>query len=295
MLQVRDLFKSYGTAAVLDGVSLTVAQGEIMGLAGPNGAGKTTLLKCILGVVRPDSGGIQVRDVNARCDPLKARRLIGYAPSETALYHGLRADELLDFATRFHPERDLAFGRTLLDDLGVPRRRRIRQLSHGMKRKVLLAQVLATRAPLMILDEPMEAFDPDARRIAVDLLRTSAQAGHAVLCASHDLANTQALCDAVAFLSRGRIVREGSMHDVTRETARIIHITLKAPREANTLPARPGWSWSGDGLHWTLVHDDEPSEALTHLADVPIATLRSGAQSLDEVFASLYRDGSGEP
>jgi len=288
MLSVESLVKSYGANPVLRGVSMSVAQGEILGLAGPNGAGKTTLLKCIVGVVRSDAGHIQVGDRNALVQQLEARRLIGYAPSETALYHRLRAGELLDFATRYHPERDLTRGLDLLGMLGVPLRRRIGALSHGMKRKVLLAQALASGAPMLILDEPMEAFDPAARRIAVELLRASAASGAAILTASHDLASTEVLCDRLAFLSNGKVIREGPTREIVAEASRVIHLTLRTHATAETLPTATGWVWHGSGLDWTLVHDGPLEATLAQLASLPIASIRAGDCSLDEVFGSLY-------
>ena len=148
----------------------------------------------------------------------------------------MRAGELLEFAIRYHPSADLLFGKELLKQLGVPLRRRIGELSHGMKRKVLLAQAISTRAPLIILDEPMEAFDPDARTFAVDLLREAASHGHTLLCASHDLSSTERLCDRVAFLSNGCIIREGLTASILAETNRIVHITLRHPATLESLP-----------------------------------------------------------
>ncbi len=288
MLDVNGIEKSYGPARILSGVSLHVAGGEIVGIAGPNGAGKTTLLKCILGVTHPDAGDIRVGGVDAITCPLAARKLIGYAPSETALYHRLRAAELLDFATRFHPGHDLKAGLTLLDDLGVPRRRRVGELSHGMKRKVLLAQALSSGAPLLILDEPMEAFDPDARRTAATLLREAACGGRAVLCSSHDLVSTEQLCDRVAFLRKGEIIREGATGSIIAEAGRVVHITTRTPVAINDLPTRDGWEWKGEGRSWTLLHEEHPESMLEHLSRLPIASIRSGDVALDEVFCALY-------
>jgi ABC-2 type transport system ATP-binding protein len=290
MLSIHELQKSYGSTSVLRGVSLTVNPGETVGLVGPNGAGKTTLLKCVVGVVHADAGSIDVGGVNAITNSLEARRLIGYAPSETALYHRLRAGELLDFAIGFHPQSDRALGRSLLDELGVPRRRRVGALSHGMKRKVLLAQSLASGAPLLIMDEPMEAFDPPARLVAVQLLRDAASEGRSVLCSSHDLISTERLCDRVIFLRGGSILREGPTGTLLAEAGRVVHLMLRRPVDTTALPTHDGWNWSGSGTHWTLIHDGSPEDVLAAVADLPIASIRTGDGSLDEVFAALYLD-----
>ncbi len=290
MLSIHELRKSYGNTPVLRGVSLQVKPGEIVGLAGPNGAGKTTLFKCIVGVVHADSGTINVGRVDAITHSLKVRQLIGYAPSETALYHQLRASELLDFAIGFHPQADRALGQSLLDELGVPRHRRVRALSHGMKRKILLAQAIASGAPLLIMDEPMEAFDPAARGVAISLLREASAAGRAVLCSSHDLTSTERLCDRVVFLHDGSVLRQGPTGALLAEAGRLVHMTLRIPVDEVSLPARDGWSWSGSDRNWTLVHEGSPEDVLTAIADLPIASVRIGEGSLDEIFAALYAE-----
>ena len=159
MIHARNIVKSYGEVDVLRGISLEVERGTIHGFVGPNGAGKSTFLKSIVGVVRLDSGSLHVDGVDAQCDALEVRRRVGYAPAETSLYHRMLAKELLDLAIRYHPGSDRARGLELLDVLGVPPRRRVGALSHGMKRKLILSQAIASNAPLMILDEPMEALD----------------------------------------------------------------------------------------------------------------------------------------
>ncbi|MBT5583980.1 MAG: ABC transporter ATP-binding protein, partial [Phycisphaerae bacterium] len=261
-----------------------------VGLVGPNGAGKTTLLKCIVGIVHADSGAIEVGTLDALADSLAARRMIGYSPSETALYHRMRAADLLRFAIGFHPHSNISQGLALLDEFGVPGRRRVSALSHGMKRKVLLAQAISSGAPMLILDEPMEAFDPAARKVAIDLLQEAASSGRAVLCSSHDLASTERLCDRVVFLHGGRVLREGPTGTLLAEAGRLVHITLRTPMTANELPQHPGWKWSGNSTNWTLLHDGSPEDVLTSIAMLPIASIRTGDGSLDEVFATLYLD-----
>ena len=290
MLTVHNLRKSYGPTPVLQGVSLEVHAGEIVGLVGPNGAGKTTLLKCIVGIVHADSGAIEVGTIDALADSLAARRMIGYSPSETALYHRMRAADLLRFAIGFHPHSNISQGLALLDEFGVPGRRRVSALSHGMKRKVLLAQAISSGAPILILDEPMEAFDPAARQVAIDLLQEAASSGRTVLCSSHDLASTERLCDRVVFLHGGRVLREGPTGTLMAEAGRLVHITLRTPMTANELPQHPGWKWSGNSTNWTLLHGGSPEDVLTSIATLPIASIRTGDGSLDEVFAALYLD-----
>ena len=289
-LSFAQVSRKFGPTTALDGVSLAAAEGEILGLVGPNGAGKSTLLRCLVGLVRPDAGQIVVRGVDAVQDPLAARRLIGYAPSETALYHRMSAAELLRFAIAFHDSADLDQGLRLLDSLEVPRARRVGNLSHGMKRKIMVAQALASGAPVLVLDEPMEALDPEARRLVESLLRGAADAGRMVLFSSHDLMSVERLCHRAAFLRRGRIVRVGRGDALAAEAGRVLHLQLREPRLAAALPTRAGWRWRGQGQRWTLSYHDQPEQVLPALGGLPISGIRDECGSLEEVFDALYGD-----
>ena len=279
---------AYGSQQVLRGVSLKIERGEIVGLIGPNGAGKSTLLRSLVGILRPDAGSVRVCGIDAVRDSLAARQQIGYAPSETALYHQMTSEELLGFAIAFHPEASLAVGLALLEELGVPRDRRVGKLSHGMKRKIVLAQAVASGGPVIVLDEPTEALDPEARRLVESHLRQEADGGRAVLFSSHDLTSVERLCHRAAFLCRGEIVRSGEAAELAAETGRLLHLELRSPLQREQLPTRAGWSWQGQAARWTLQHNDAVEEVLAVIAGLPIAGIRDGGGSLEEVFDALY-------
>jgi ABC-2 type transport system ATP-binding protein len=241
-----------------------------------------------VGVVRPNSGSITVQGVDAIADNLEARRRIGYAPSETALYHRMTARGLLNFALAFHPDADTAQGRAMLERFEVPPHRRVRHLSHGMKRKVLLAQAIASGAPLLVLDEPMEALDPEARRYVEQLLRQAAADGRSVLFSSHDLVSTQRLCDHIGFLRQGEIIRYGAAAELAAEAGRVLHLVLRESRTRTALPDGPNRTWTGSGTRWTLVYEGDAETVLGELSSLPIAGIRDGTASLEEVFDALY-------
>jgi ABC-2 type transport system ATP-binding protein len=287
-LTYEQVFHQFGTTTVLNGVSLAAAEGEILGLVGPNGAGKSTLLRCLVGLVRPDAGQVVVRGIDAVQDPLAARRLIGYAPSETALYNRMSAAELLHFAIAFHDSADLDQGLKLLDLLEVPRARRVGNLSHGMKRKIMVAQAIASGAPVLVLDEPMEALDPEARRLVESLLQGAADGGRTVLFSSHNLTSVERLCHRAAFLRRGKIVREGRGEELAAEAGRVLHLQLREPRPAGALPVWTGWHWRGQGKRWTLSYHGPTEKVLPSLQDLPISGIRDDCGSLEEVFDALY-------
>ena len=293
MIRIRELTKSYHSTPVLRGVDLEVAPGTIHGFVGPNGAGKSTLLKCLVGVVHPDGGEITIDGLDAIRDTLAVRRRVGYAPAETTLYHRMKSGELLDFAIRYHPSPDHERARSLIETLGVPASRRVGALSHGMKRKLLLAQAIASNAPLMILDEPMEALDPEARRIAEDLLRKEVDRGRTIFLSSHDLFSTQRLCSHVTFLHHGHVLRDGPVDELLLDLSGQLNIQFREDLKPERLPGGPSFQWSGNGRQWQVRFSCPMEQLMAELADLPVAGVRDDRGNLEELFDRLYNQEAG--
>lgn len=292
MIRITHLKKRFGSKVALGGVSLEVSKGEVFGFVGPNGAGKSTLLKSVLGVIRPDSGGIELGEGADRVDgiakPVMAQRMVGYSPGETSLYQHQRAAAFLKFAISFHPNSDLDLAMSLLDEFGLPPNQKIKGFSHGMKRKLLLAQALASNAPILMLDEPMEGLDPDARRNVEAMLVDATRNGRTVFYSSHDLASVERICDRVAFLRGGLILETGSVADILERASHFLHLTFKQAMELEQLPTADGVQWQGSGTRWRMSFTSTLQNALELLPGLPIAGIRDGAGRLEDVFESLY-------
>jgi len=301
VLRAEGVVKRYGAREILRGVSLDAAPGEILGFVGPNGAGKTTFLKCVAGVARPDAGAIRVGQADAVRDPLSARRQLAYAPSDTSMYDGLAVDAMLRFQIAFHPAADLARGRELLARFELPPRAKVRALSHGMKRKLLLAGALACNAPLLLLDEPMEGLDPEARRMVEGLLLEQAAQGRTIFFSSHDLGSVERICARVAFLRAGTLMEIAPINMVLERAGRILLLRLRQPLAVSALPAAAGLRWSavqpeadGRSDRWHLAFEGELAAVLPQLAGLPLAGLRDASGGLEEVFAVLYGPATPE-
>lgn len=288
MIRVDGMRKRYGEQEVLRGVSLEVSQGELFGFVGPNGAGKTTFLKCLLGIARADSGSIVMGGKEVQRQPLTARRLCAYAPSETAMYDHLRVDAMLRFALSFHAGANLVQGRELLERFALDRRKRVRALSHGMKRKLLLAQAIASGTPILLLDEPMEGLDPEARRDLEGLLQEEAAKGRTVFFSSHDLASVERVCHRVAFLRQGELLECDRVDAILERMAHVLRLHLREPMELAALPQAPSLQWRGSGQHWQLRFEGELADVLPHLHELPLVGLRDASGGLEEVFEALY-------
>jgi len=214
MLKAQELVKRYGTCRALDGFDLTVEPGEVAGLIGHNGAGKTTFVEVVTGLTRPDAGRVSVGGVDVRRDPRAARRLIGVAPQELALYVSATVrDNLRLFGALAGLRRralDRAIGQIaeelqLTDVLG----RRAGLLSGGQRRRTQAATALVGGAPLLLLDEPTAGADPQTRAALLEAVRARAAGGAAVLYTTHYLPELTDLRATLAVARSGRIIARG--------------------------------------------------------------------------------------
>jgi heme exporter protein A len=214
MIQVHDLYKSFGPHVALAGVNLSVETGEFVALVGPNGAGKTTLLRILATLIRPTSGSVRI----AGLDPVKegegVRRRIGFLSHRTLLYEDLTAEQNLWFYAKMYDLADSsARVADLLERVGLTSRRHdlVRTFSRGMQQRLAVARAVLHRAQLLLLDEPYTGLDPLATQALTDLLAELAEEGCTILLTTHDLDRDLKVGRRVVVLARGRVV-----HDVPR-------------------------------------------------------------------------------
>lgn len=215
-LEASALGKRYGSSLwALNGISLTVPWGKVTGLVGPNAAGKSTLIKTWIGFERPTTGEVAV----AGHDPVKERDAavasLAYLPQSPALYRDLTVAEHLSVVAHLRPSFDLPLAVRRLDDLAIPSASIASQLSGGQAAQVGLALALGSRAPILLLDEPLSSLDPLARREFLDVLRDGVQAdGLTAVLSSHVVRDVEQGCDRILVLGTGRLLLEGSLQEV---------------------------------------------------------------------------------
>jgi ABC-2 type transport system ATP-binding protein len=198
-----------GTFQALDGVSFDIEQGEFFGLLGPNGAGKTTLISILAGLVRPTSGRVTVHGCDVQADYARARRQLGVVPQELVFDPFFNVREALRIQSGYFGVTDNgAWIDELLESLGLADKAtaNMRQLSGGMKRRVLVAQALVHRPPVIVLDEPTAGVDVELRQTLWQFIARLNREGHTVLLTTHYLEEAEALCGRIAMLKTGRVV-----------------------------------------------------------------------------------------
>ena len=213
------LVKRFGPVAAVDGVSLTVSAGEVVGLLGPNGAGKTTTLRMLAGILTPDAGCVCVGGLDIHDRPLDAKRRLGFLSGDTQLYQRLTTREVLRYFGRLYGMSDASIAaRTarLVGELEMAEfaDRPCGTLSSGQRQRANIARAFLHEPELLILDEPTVALDVISGQFIVESIRRERDAGRAVLFSTHVMSEAEYLCDRILLLHRGRIIDEGVLDDL---------------------------------------------------------------------------------
>ena len=219
MLRIEHLTKQYGDKKAVDDLSLHIQPGEIYGFIGHNGAGKTTTIKACCGILQFDAGEVFVDGVSIRENPLACKRQIAYLPDNPDLYVFMTVIQFLHFiadmfgvsaADRQARIRKYADALELTDDLAQP----ISAYSHGMKQKLVIISAWLHEPKLIIMDEPFVGLDPKASHLLKGMMREVCDRGGAIFFSTHVLEVAEKLCDKVAIIQRGRLIKSGTMEDV---------------------------------------------------------------------------------
>src|SRR5438067_9948856 len=222
VVETQELTKQYGRFVALDRLTLTVERGQILGFVGPNGAGKTTTIKILVGLARPTSGSARVAGADCVAEARKIKRLVGYMPDTFGSYDNMRVGEYLDFfGAAFgipRAERARRIG-AVLETAGAATFRDlyVETLSHGMKQRVAIARTLLHDPEVLILDEPANGLDPQARIEMRQLILELAAQGKTFLVTSHVLPELARICHRVAIITRGRLRALGTLEEITRQ------------------------------------------------------------------------------
>ena len=314
-VETRELTKKYGSLVALDRLTLTVACGQILGFVGPNGAGKTTTIKILVGLARPTGGSARVAGADCVTQARKLKRVVGYMPDTFGSYDNMRVGEYLDFfGAAFGIPRRLRVTRIgeVLEMAGAASFRDlyVEALSHGMKQRIGIARTLLHDPEVLILDEPANGLDPQARIEMRQLLLGLAERGKTLLVTSHILPELARICHQVAIITRGRLRAFGTLEEISRQISpmrpmevllahaglidRVVEVIrrhLEAGADVNASPAEAAVRFR------TARREEELAELLAALvaAGLGVTQFREVQTDLEEAFMSFARSDDDQP
>ena len=296
VIETQQLTKRYGGQAAIDSLDLEVGEGEVFGYLGPNGAGKSTTISILLGLARPTSGKALVFGLDAWRDAPAIHRRIASVPSEANLWPSLTGAEAMEFLGNIHGSVDRAYRDELIERFELAPDKKVRAYSHGNRQKVLLIAALASRADLLLLDEPTTGLDPLKEQVFRSCVGEAKRNGQTVLLSSHILSEVEATCDRVAMLRQGRLIETGRL-DVLRGLAAVrVHAEGDGPvPDLSQVPGVTGIVVDGNAVECEVTGSMEP--LLRALADAGVTRVTTREPSLEELFVSHYGDriAEGEP
>lgn len=289
IVQVRNLTKAYGAFKALDGLSLDVLPGEVLGYLGPNGAGKTTTIRLLLGLIRPTGGHATLFGLDSQADKVDIHKRLAYVPGEAALWPNLTGAETLNLLSNIHGSVDAGYRQQLIKRFELDDRKKVRAYSKGNKQKINLIAALASRAELLILDEPTSGLDPLMEQQFRACVAEAKANGQTIFLSSHILGEVEALCDRVAILRAGQLVEVGTLDDMRHLSAVTVTATFKGdPPKLSKLKGVSNVRVQGHELSCQV--QGPIDELLGILAKAKPLTLLSREPSLEELFLALYGD-----
>ena len=213
-IEINNLTKKFGDLAALDDVTVSLEQGQIVGLLGPNGSGKTTLIKILNGLLQPTEGGVTI---NGSAPGVETKKMVAYLPDRNALPDYMTASQLMDIYEDFFEDFDRLKAEAMVDDLGIDRKQTMKKMSKGTKEKLQLCLVMARQAEVYLLDEPIGGVDPATRDYILRTIISNYNENAVVLISTHLIADVESVLDDVVFLKDGRIVLHKAADEIREE------------------------------------------------------------------------------
>lgn len=289
IIEINNLTKYYGKSRGITDLNLEVEKGEIFGFIGPNGAGKSTTIRLLLNFIFPTSGSAKIFGKDIIRHTKEIKRQVGYVPSEVHYYSDLTASEMLQYSSRFYgrsyPERVADLSERLELDLD---RKKVDSLSHGTKKKLAIIQALIHSPELLILDEPTGGLDPLVQKVFFEILKEEQDKGTTVFFSSHILPEVQKVCDRVAIIKDGTIVKVENVDKLVEDTFKNIRIEFSGNEEIDfDLPGIIQQETSENIVN--LLYNGDINPLLAKLSEKHLANLWIEEPSLEEIFMHYYQ------
>ena len=213
-IEINNLTKKFGDLTALDDVTVSLEQGQIVGLLGPNGSGKTTLIKILNGLLQPTSGSVTI---NGSAPGVETKKVVAYLPDRNALPDYMTASQLMDIYEDFFEDFDRIKAEAMVDDLGINRKQTMKKMSKGTKEKLQLCLVMARQAEVYLLDEPIGGVDPATRDYILRTIISNYNENAVVLISTHLISDVESVLDDVVFIKDGRVVLHKAADEIREE------------------------------------------------------------------------------
>ncbi|WP_156690208.1 ABC transporter ATP-binding protein [Mycobacterium sp. Marseille-P9652] len=287
-IEIHGLVKNFGSVRALDGLELTVRQGEVHGFLGPNGAGKSTTLRILLGLMKADGGTVRLLGADPWTDAVALHRHIAYVPGDVTLWPSLTGGETIDLLARMRGGIDRNRRAELIERFDLDPHKKARTYSKGNRQKVSLISAFSSRAELLLLDEPSSGLDPLMEHVFQQCVLEARDRGATVLLSSHILAETEALCERITIIRAGRTVESGSLDSMRHLSRTSIRAEMTGdPGDLTRIRGVEDVTVVGGTLH-AQVDSESLGELIRALGEAGVRSLVSQPPTLEELFLRHY-------
>jgi len=285
-IETKNLTKYYGKSRGIIDVNLEVKEGDVFGFIGPNGAGKSTTIRTLLGFIFPDSGKASIFGMDCLKEQAKIKMNVGYLPSEVSYYDDMTVKELLLYSAKFYKKDCSKRINELSDILELDINKKIDSLYYGNKKKVAVIQSLLHEPKLLILDEPTGGLDPLMQNRFFEILKDENKKGVTIFFSSHILSEVQKMCNRVAIVKEGKILKVETIDKLRGEKHRKIIVELKNTDDSLEVSGMRNPERNGNNIQF--LYSGDINELLKKLAHMEIDNLWLEEPSLEEIFMHYY-------
>ncbi|MBK1812339.1 ABC transporter ATP-binding protein [Clostridium sp. YIM B02505] len=287
VIEINNLTKQYGKSRGIIDVNLNVEEGEIFGFIGPNGAGKSTTIRTLLGLIYPTSGSATIFGKNCIEHP-EVRQSLGYLPSEVFYYDNMKVIDLLKYSASFYKKDCAKRIHELAEIMDLDLKKKIDDLSFGNKKKVGIVQGLLHEPKLIILDEPTSGLDPLMQQRFFELIKEENKKGATIFFSSHILGEVQKMCDRVAFIKDGKIIKLEKMSTLQENSYKKISIEAKSAIKKDDFNISGVSNFNVDSTTASFIFKGNINSITKKLAEIDLSNISIEEPDLEEIFMHYY-------
>lgn len=286
-IKIENLVKNYGNSRGIIDVNLEVKEGEFFGFIGPNGAGKSTTIRTLLGLLNPTSGKASIFDLDIVKEKTKILSLIGYLPSESSFYNGMKVKDIIKLSADLRKANCEETAKELCERLQLDVNKKVEELSFGNRKKVGIVCALQSNPKLLILDEPTSGLDPLMQVEFYSILKERNKKGTTIFLSSHILSEIQKYCTKAAIIREGRLIKCDSVENMAKTKTR--RVTIHGDFDVSNLANVKDIQKKEDSI--SFLYNDDINSLLKKLSNTKIDDLTITEPDLEEIFMHYYQKG----